>query len=263
LSIVHIRGILSFMRIGLAVIGFLLANSLLGADRLAELMSMHVEVVGGKEQIAALAAVRASGVIFLPGKRVKFTLTVARPNLLRLESEADGHKFLQAYDGVDLPWQFDSNEWPKRYRGMSDESSDQIMVDAEYDGPLISGQARGFKVTYVGETEVNGRKFAQLQVTWRLRQTFSLLLDPETYLIVYRVDTRPKGEGREESVTHYDDYRPVDGVLLPHEITTTVEGRVTDQMRIDRIEANPPINAGMFTRPDRAAVESEAKAGAR
>lgn len=253
------------MRFGFAVIGLLLANGLLGADSLAELTRMHLEVVGGKDRIAALAAVRASGTIFLESRRVKFSLTVARPNLLLLESEADGQKVVQAYDGVDVPWMFDSNERPKRYRALSDESADRIMADAEYDGPLISGQARGFRVILAGEMEIDGRKFARLQVTWRLRETFFLLLDPETYLIAYRIDSRQKSERTEETVTRYDDYRPVDGVLIPHDIITTVDGRMTDRMRIDRIESNPSISPEMFSRPDRGApgAGTGAEAGSR
>jgi hypothetical protein len=213
---------------------------------------MHIEMLGGKAAIQALAGIRATGVLFLEERRLKFSLTTARPNLLRLEGEADGHKFIQAYDGVDLPWQLDSNDYPPHSRTVSEPSSTRLMADAEYDGPIIGSKARGYTVNYMGELEREGRKFLHLRVTWKLLETYSLLLDPETYLIAYRIESRAKaGDKTEETVVRYDDYRPVDSVLIPHEIITAVDGRVTDHMRVDRIEPNPPLAADIFARPDR------------
>lgn len=225
------------------------------AESLEEVRRVHVEVVGGRERIEALAAIRATGVIFLEEARVNFTLTVARPNRLRLEGESNGRKYMQAFDGIDIPWQMHSNGWPVRSRSISEPSATQIMVDAEYDGPLISGAARGFSLQLAGETERDGRRLLAVRVDWRRRENYTLLLDPETCLIAYRIDLRPLAEGQtEETVTRYDDYRPINGVLIPHDVITTVNGRFSDRMRVDHIEPNPPLPPDLFVRPDRAAV---------
>jgi hypothetical protein len=115
---------------------------------------------------------------------------------------------------------------------------------------LIAGAARGFTFDYAGEVEREGRKFLRLLVTYQLAETFSLLLDPETYLIEYRVETHANAARRPtEIVTQYDKYLPVDGVLVPHAITTVTDGRVTQMMRIERIVPNPPIGPETFSRP--------------
>src|SRR4051812_34072906 len=186
------------MRVPLAIFAFVLAAPLFAADRMQEIMRMHIAVMGGKPAIEALASIRASGVLFLEQKRLKFMLTTARPNLLRLEGEADGHKFVQAYDGTDLPWQMDNADYPPHSRAISEPSSSQLMADSEYDGPIISGKARGYTVSYAGEMERDGRKFLHLRVAWKLVVNYSLLLDPETYLITYRIDSRAKAADKVE-----------------------------------------------------------------
>src|SRR3954466_5927443 len=107
------------MRLPLALLGLIAAQNLFAADPLPEMTRMHIEVLGGKQAIQALAGIRATGVLFLEQKRLKFTLTTARPNLLRLEAESEGHKFVQAYDGIDLPSQFDNQDYPPHSRTVS------------------------------------------------------------------------------------------------------------------------------------------------
>jgi len=239
------------MRIGLAAMVFLLATSLLRADRLADITRLHLEVTGGAGPVAALAAIRAQGVIFLEGLRVRFVLTAARPNRLRLETEAEGQKQVLAYDGIEHPWEFDANAWPPRIRILSEPNASRIVADAEYDGALTGGSARGFRLEFSGEVERDGRNYLRLLVAYKFIETYTLLLDPETCLIAYRIDTQSNASGETvDTVTQYESYQPVDGVLLPHEIITSVNGVVTERMRIDQIEANPALSDDMFAPPD-------------
>lgn len=239
------------MRAGFGILFLLLAATLSAADRVAELAKLHVSVLGGAERLEALAAIRATGIIFFEGRRAEFSLTAARPNRLRLESKEDGQKLVQGYDGIEPPWEFDPEVWPPRTRLLSEPTSSRIVADAEYDGPLIAGTARGYRVDFTGEVTRDGHPYLQLAVSYRFIENYVLLIDAETYLIAYRIDQTPLFGGEpEETVTHYDLYQPVDGVLIPHVITTLVNGRETQRMRIDRIEANPPLTPTLFVRPD-------------
>jgi len=220
------------------------------ADQAEELTMLHREVSGGAERLAALAALRATGSVVMNGKRVRFTLTATRPNRVRLETEAGDRILIQGYDGIDPPWEFEPGAQPPRYRELADAAARRIIADAEYDDPLLAGQERGYAIDFAGETEANGRKYLRLLVTHRLIETFSLLIDPETFLIEFRMESHAGAGGRQlQIVTRYDQYQPVDGVLLPHEITTTIDGRVTQEMKIDRIEPNPEIGPEAFSRP--------------
>ena len=97
---------------------------------------------------------------------------------------------------------------------------------------------------------VDGRKLLRVLVTRRLTETFSLLVDASTYLIVRRQELRETATGRRVPVvTHYGDFRPVGGVLLPHRVFVTVDGRVTQETRVDRIEANPAVEQALFAPP--------------
>ena len=221
-----------------------------GADRVAEIVRIHTEAVGGKDRIAALTALRATGVAFAGGKQVKFTMTAARPAKLLLETENGARSLVQGTDGSEAPWEFDTGTWPPKYRAMADTAARTFMADAEFDDPLIAGEGRGFTLEFGGEIESGGRKLLRILVTRKLTETFSVLLDDETYFIVMRVDQRTSPSGRKlQVVTHFEDFRPVASVLLPHKITVALDGQASQQTRILRIEPNPTLTAEAFNRP--------------
>jgi hypothetical protein len=219
------------------------------ADRAEELANIHIEVIGGRERIAALHSFRATGTVTMSGKSVRFTLVAARPNKFRLDVGSGGRSLVQGYDGFQAPWEFDTGQWPPRYRPMAEQHARRFVADAEFDDPLVGGKARDFAIDYAGEVESNGRKYFRLLVTHRLAETFALLLDPTTYLIDLRIEAHANSLGRKEQVvTRYEDYQAVDGVLLPHKVTTTIDGVVTQVMHIERVEPNPATTAETFTR---------------
>ncbi len=236
-----------------------LTATALRADRAADLARIHLEAIGGKERVEALGSLRATGQAIASGQQVRFTLLAARPAKLRLETEKGARSLVQGTDGAEPPWEYDTGSWPPKYREMADASARVFVADAEFDDPLVAGGARGYTLEYAGEIEVGGRKLLRVLVTHKLRETFSVLVDDETYFIVMRVDHRTSPAGRKlQVVTHFDDFRPVAGVLLPHRITISVDGQASQQTKIVRIDANPEFKPEVFSRP-KVAVSVEAK----
>jgi hypothetical protein len=90
----------------------------------------------------------------------------------------------------------------------------------------------------------------RLLVTRKLTESFFVLLDADTYFIVVRIDEPRAAAGRRiQIVTRYDDFRPVQGVLVPHDVSVTIGGRLSQRAKIERIEANPRLSAGTFAPP--------------
>jgi len=224
------------------------------ANRGDDLARIHLEALGGRERVTALAAVRATGYVLQGGKRVNFYMIAARPSKLRLEMEGGSRTMVQAYDGVDAPWEFDTGKWPPRYIAMAENSARTFVADAEFDDPLVSAETRGYAFDFGGEVQGDGRPMLRVLVTRNLKEQFSLLLDAETYLIAMRVERRSSVGGRPiQIVTRFDDYRPVEGVLLAHKVTVAVDGQMTQQSIIESIEPNPRTTVDTFTRPKAAA----------
>ncbi len=226
------------------------------ADRAQDLARIHVEAIGGEERIAELKSLRASGHVTAGDKRVRFTMTAARPNLIRLETEAGGRTLVQGSDGEEPAWEFDTGTWPPQYRAMAPATAKTFVADAEFDDPLVAAAARGYSLDFAGEMKIDGQSFLRVLVTGSRAATFSVIIDPRTYFIVMRIEQRESAGGRKaQVVTHYGDFRPVDGVLLPHQIAVAINGKVTQRTVIDRIDANPELAEDTFRRPRAAAAK--------
>jgi hypothetical protein len=235
-------------------------SSVLRADRAADLARIHTEAIGGKERIAALGAIRVTGQVISGEKQVRFTMTAARPNRVRLETVSGDRTLVQGTDGVEPPWEFDTGTWPPKYRPMAESVAKTFVADAEFDDPLVAGATRGYRFDFAGEVEADGRKLFRLLTMRGAAETYSVLIDAVTYLIVMRVEERTLAMGRKvQVVTRYRDFLPVAGVLLPHEVITSVDGRTTQKMKISRVEANPALSADTFTRPKSAAPAGNAR----
>lgn len=234
--------------IGLAALAAL--GSQARAMPMNDLIRIHAEALGGSQRIEALKALRASGHVVAGNQRLRFTMYAARPDQVRLETQSGARTLVQATDGKEPPWEFDTGTWPPRYRAMAESNVKTFTADAEFDDPLIAGAKRGYTFDYAGEVEVDDRKLLRVLVTRKMTETFSLLLDARSYLILLRVEQRQTIGGRpSQVVTRFDDFRPVEGVLMPHEITLMIDGKVSQQTKIERIDANPTITADTFTRP--------------
>ena len=246
------------MRFWAMFLGSLLSVAMLRADQAADIARIHLEAIGGRERIASLVALRVSGYVMAGGKRVKFTMIAARPDRVRLETQSNGRTLVNASDGIDPPWEFDTGTWPPRYREMGDSAAKSFTADAEFDDPLVAGEARGFTLDFGGQVERNGRKLLRVLVTKKLAETFTVLVDPDTYFIVQREEARATSTGRQRPiVTRYEDFRPVDGVLLPHRVTLETDGRVAQEMIMETIETNPELSPETFTRPRAGVAESK------
>lgn len=231
------------------------------ADPAADIAQIHLEAIGGRARLAALKGLRMSGTVIVAAneQRMRFSMIAVRPSRVRLEIQQKGRTLVTATDGIEPPWEFDTGSWPPRYRDMEASAARGFLADAEFDDPLVAGAARGFSLDYAGETEVGGRKLLRVLATKSLTETFTLLVDPETYFIAMRVEQRTTAAGRKRQiVTRYDDFRPVEGVLLPFRITILAEGRIEQQMIVERIEANPEITPETFTRPKPGPAEKKA-----
>lgn len=224
------------------------------AAKVEEVMRIHLEAIGGSKRVEALSALRATGQVITGGKRLRFTMTAARPDRVRLETESGGRTLVQASDGKEPPWEFDTGTWPPRYQPMAEVNVRTFTADAEFDDPLVTGKSRGYEFEDAGETEIDGRKLLRVAATRHRKESFHLLLDPDTFLILLRVEPRAAAGGKPQlMITRFDDFRPVSGVLLPHQVTAMVDGKVVQTTKIDQIEPNPEITADTFSRPKSAA----------
>lgn len=216
-----------------------------------ELARMHLEKMGGREKLEGLRAMRVEGHTFIQDKAVQVVMWAQRPNRLWVESQMDGKKFVQAYDGEHAPWQTRSEVDDGAPQPMGESDARDFIRNADFDGPLIDSEAKGYTVDFAGEEQVEGRPAYKLLVMNRRDEILFVWLDKESYLLVRRVEYRVTQGRRVAIETYYKDYRPVRGVPQPHRVETRANGRVLHVTMLDKIDTNSRVPRGIFEPPAR------------
>lgn len=229
---------------------FWLAAPLMHAEDADNIARIHVEAIGGKMRLGLLQSLQAEGQVFIDGRRLDFTLIAQRPNRLRMETRSGERTIVQATDGVNAPWQILAGANSGKPTSLIGEESREFAADAEFDDPLVDYAERGYTLDYAGKIQWDGKQVFRLFVTRRFTAGYYLLVDTETYFIVGKQAVRKLESGREISIeTRYEDFRPVAGIIMPHRMIATAEGKPLHETVMRRVQANVPVRDGIFEKP--------------
>src|SRR5207237_5651170 len=121
-----------------------------------ELISKNIKAKGGMDAIKAIKSVRMAGRLDAAGG---FTGRVGqenmRPNLLRETFSLQGMTAVQAYDGS-TAWQIQPFGGHKDPQLMGDDDVRDLLIDSDFDGPLVDFKAKGKAVECLGRDKLDG-----------------------------------------------------------------------------------------------------------
>jgi len=216
-----------------------------------ELVAKNIEAKGGMEKINALNTVRMTGRVEAPGG---FNGLVSqenkRPNLVRETFTLQGLTAVQAYDGT-TGWQIQPFGGKKDPELMGEDDMRDLLIDADFDGPLVNYKAKGNTVEFLGHDIVDGDDALRLKVTLKNGDIVYYYLDPDTFLEI-RTERQEfiRGSVR-ENVANLGSYKAVGGVMFPFSISGGPKNDPTQwqDTTFDKIEANVPLRESDFAVP--------------
>ena len=180
-----------------------------------ELIAKNIEARGGMEKMKAIKTLRFNAKFNGEGG---FTATVGqenqRPNLVRETFSLQGMTAIQAYDGS-TGWQTQPFGGKKTPELMGEDDLRDLLLDADFDGPLVDYKEKGSTVEYLGHDIVDGDDALRLKITLKNGDIIYDYLDPDTFIEIRReVQQFIRGSVRDR-VFGFGSYKPVDGVMYP------------------------------------------------
>jgi hypothetical protein len=215
-----------------------------------ELVNKNIQAKGGMDKIKAIKSIRITGKLNGGGG---FTAAQGqeneRPNLVRETFSLQGMTAVTAYDGT-TGWQIQPFGGHKDPELMGEDDLKELVLDADFDGPLVDYKEKGNTVEYLGHDVVDGDDALRLKVTLKNGDIIYYYLDPDTYLEIRKeVQEFIRGSVR-ESVTDMGSYKPVGGVMYPFSIAQGSKANPAAQTTtIEKIEVNVPIDKADFALP--------------
>jgi outer membrane lipoprotein-sorting protein len=231
------------------------------AQTAEELVGKNIQAKGGLNKIKSAKTRLTVGKVKGAGRRratvVAFKQMNMRPNFYRQNLSMQGMTAVQAYDGS-VGWQTNPFRGRKDPELMGEDNLRDLLMDADFDGPLVDYAEKGNKIEYLGHNLVDGDDALRLKVTLKNGDIVYYYLDPDTYLEIRKeIQQFVRGSVRER-VVDLGSYKPVDGVMYPFSISEGPRSNPGAQMTtIQKIEVNVPFQESDFALP--ASLRTEEK----
>jgi hypothetical protein len=226
-----------------------------------ELIAKNIDARGGMEKIQGIKTLRMTGKFEGGGG---FVASVGqenqRPSLIRQSFSLQGMTAVQAYDGS-TGWQIQPFGGKKDPQLMGEDDLRDLLLDADFEGPLVNYTEKGSTVEFLGHDTVDGDDALRLKITLKNGDIIYDYLDPDTFIEIRRdIQQFIRGSVRERVVS-LGSYKPVDGVMFPFSITQGPKSHPDDQTTtVIKMEANVTIDPADFMLPPSLRTE-EKKSG--
>jgi hypothetical protein len=173
-----------------------------------------------------------------------------RPHKTRVEVRFKDQTAVQVFDGTG-GWKLRPFLGRRDVEPFSAEETRLALQQAELEGPLLEAVARGDRVELEGTEPVDGNDAYRLRVTARDGQVRHVWVDVKTALDV-KVDGSRRLDGKPHAVwTTFRDFRQVNGLLVPFQMETTVEGVPgAERITAERVTLDAPLADARFARPE-------------
>jgi hypothetical protein len=173
----------------------------------------------------------------------------ARPTFVRETFSLQGMTAIQAYDGS-TGWQIQPFGGHKDPELMGEDDLRDLLLDADFDGPLVDYKEKGNTVEFLGHDVVDGDDALRLKVTLKNGDIIYYYLDPDTFLEIRKeIQEFIRGSVRDH-IINLGSYKPVAGVMYPFSISQGSKNNPDSQTTtVEKMEANVSISNSDFALP--------------
>jgi len=219
----------------------------LGVD---EVVSRAIAAQGGADKLRAIRSLRLTGIVHIGGEGFSLDAQIGtllqRDGRIRSEFTLQGLTSVDALDGAEA-WHFQPFQGRREAERATEDEIALMSEDAEFEGPLLDWQKKGYRVDYLGTEDVDGTEAHKLRVTRKNGNINWIYLDPDTFLVIRAVQqARVRGAER-VSETDFGAYERVAGVWMPFSFETGPKGAPKNsRVTIERAEINIDVDATAF-----------------
>ena len=226
--------------------GFLAVG--LSAQSLDEVLTNYYENIGGVDAWKSLQSTKTVGTANQMGMEFPFEMVMTRPNKQKLTVDIQGQQFVEAFDGS-TAWTINPFMGGTEPQKKSDEESREAAKQM-FEDDLIDYSAKGHKAMIEGKEEVDGMQTIVVKLTTKDGDDRFYYFDPENYVPIMIKSFSTSGQMKGMAVEQYlSDYQEVCGMMMPHSMTTKVQGQVVAQLTFSEISCDVSVDDSTFTFP--------------
>ena len=228
---------------------FLLLVSTLGITSLRaqtadEIISKHLDALGGKAVIGGLKSMYQESTIEVMGTEAPSTTSIIFGKGAKSETDFNGAKIVQCITDKG-GWGINPMQGQTTATAMSDDDVKTAQAQLQVGGPLFDYASKGYKAELIGKDTADYKiklTGAGLDVTFYINQ--------KTYLMDKAVSQISAGGQSMERATTFSDYRKSDiGYVTSYSQQIVLPQQYTLNITVKKLEINKTIDPAIFEMP--------------
>jgi len=238
------KRVMMFSFIGFLFLSFVSVGSF--AQTVDEILEKMIEAQGGRKALEAIKSTTLSGSMQIVQMNITGSLTMSQkePNKVRMDIEMMGMTFTQGYDGT-TAWF--TNPQTGATEEMPEKQAKYFKRQALGRDALLNPKKLGITYKFKGKEKINEKEYLVLEQIHPDDFTVTIYVDAQTYLTYKsKATTLNQVEAEVESESITSDYKKVEGVMVPHSITTFQDGQEFMKMTITEITFNSDLEDAFF-----------------
>ncbi len=227
-------------RLFLSIIA-LVAISFSYAQTADEIVSKHIEAIGGADAWKKVNTMVSTGSLKIQGADIGVSITVVNGKGSRQDISAMGMNGYQIVTPT-AGWNFMPFQGQKAPEPLTADDLKEAQEGLDVQGNLIDYKAKGHSIELLGKDDVDGVEAFKIKETLKSGKVETIFIDPKTYYIIRQI-TKQKANGKEADVTtDLSNYQKLpEGIMVPLSITLPF-----GEMIISKVELNKPIDENIF-----------------
>jgi outer membrane lipoprotein-sorting protein len=213
----------------------------------SEILNNYVKAIGGREAREKIKSMAMKGTVEMSPMGIKgtFETVAAEPNLIVTRINMTGlGEFLEGFDGT-TAWAINPIQGA-RVKTAAEVAQQKLLSDFHRDTNL---EKLYKSLTVTGIEKVGGSDAYVVKAEAdALAGPTLMYFDAKTGLLVRSDSTLVAPEGKQPAKMFYEDYRTVDGVLVPFRVRTLLSA-FEMTLTADDAKVNIPIKPEMFANP--------------
>jgi hypothetical protein len=212
------------------------------AQTLDEIVTKHIEAIGGRANWEKLKSMRIESTLKTQGAEIHFTSIQIDKKASRQDISLMG---MTGYTIVNNTggWNFAPWQGQAKPEAMTADDVKNAQDDLDIQDEFITYKLTGKTLEYYDKDDVDGTECFKLKMTDKNGQETTFYIDPDNYLVIKKTK-KTKANGQEtENSSFYGDYKKLDsGIYYP----MTTSGAWGD-IEITKLDINPTVDESIFT----------------
>jgi outer membrane lipoprotein-sorting protein len=210
------------------------------SDRKA-FMAAYLSVNCKPDLLRGIQTIRAAGTIESGGEDSSFTLIKKRPDKMRFTIKRGLQEVIFGVSD-DTVWQcIRSPQQEDQFARIEGEEASAWVAQTRFFDWIISANQGKGEIVGIEVEQWAGNDSLKVGVIDAYGNTYAIFIDPQTLYPLAERRTLPDGKITE---TIYNDYRDVDGLPTPFQLTITRDNKVVSKIQLN----NSAINVGLLSK---------------